>query len=418
MNITVVKTYVEFAVKEFRALLFGVNFTFLSCIGQTFFISLFVPNFIETFELSKSGFGTIYSTLTLTSAAVIPTIGGWIDSTSPKTYSLWVISGLIAGSIVIASAWHVIVLVVGLFLVRLTGQGLSTHTSKTTVARHYREERGKALGIVTLGLPLGEGVLPLGITALMSVISWQFTWITVGVTVLLIFLPLQYWLLSTSDIRDPSHATDKIPRDEGDPNDQSDDYGQLYVYRSVLKEWEFWILAPAVVLPGFWITGLFLYQTTIVERFQGWSMPVLATAFIGYAVARIGFSLGIGPAIDRWSARILFPLYLVPFAIGVLTAYFHPGRWSAFAYMALLGVTMGAGSGIKTALWAEIYGRNVIGRIRSLFSSLSVFSTSVSPVLMGWLIDVGVSLETILLWATMSAVVTAVGSIPALHSKS
>jgi MFS family permease len=123
---------------------------------------------------------------------------------------------------------------------------------------------------------------------------------------------------------------------------------------------------------------------------------LIATAFVAFAATRIASSLGVGPLIDRWSARTLFPYYLLPFGAGLVFAWFHPGSWSAFLYMGLVGVTLGVGSNIKSALWAELYGEEVIGTVRSLFSALMVFSTALSPFLIGWLLDRNIEMTTIL----------------------
>lgn len=401
------RKYLRFARREARPLGFGVNFTFLSSFGQTFLLSLFVPHFIEVFDLTKASFGTLYSALTLTSALVIPLLGGWIDRAPLRLYSFLVMAGIVAGALTTALSWHLVPLVVGLFLLRLAGQGLSTHTAKTSIGRFYREQRGKALSIINLGLPVGEGALPLIVTTLLASVSWRATLVAIALLVGVVFLPLQLFLLETSAMEDPA------PPDATNGDEGSDSYfslGQFDVYPTVLSGLRFWLITPAVILPAFWITGLFLYQTTLADQ-VGWSLGLLATAFVTYAITRVACALGIGPAIDRFSARALFPFYLVPFGIGLIFAYFHPGTWSAFAYMSMLGVTMGAGSSIKTALWAELYGESVLGRVRSLFSSLMVFSTSLSPMLMGWLLDAGVSFRTILLWAVATIAVATLGAI-------
>ncbi len=391
------RKYGSFARDEMIPLGYGANFTFLSSFGQTFLLSLFVPYFVENYDLTKASFGTIYSALTLISAALIPVLGGWIDRTPLQLYSLLVLGGLIAGTLLTGLAGNVAVLVVGLFFLRLCGQGLSNHTAHTSIGRFYDEERrGKALSVINLGLPVGEGILPLTVTGLLTWFSWRWSLVGISILITFIFLPIQYFLMKWSRITDPrfSELEDKSTVDP------TGFFGfrQFRVYVTILREPRFWLITPAVVLPAFWITGLFLYQTSLADR-VGWTVGLLATAFIAYAVCRIAFSLGIGPAVDRWNARILFPFYLAPFGLGLLFAYFHPGRWSAFAYMSLLGVTMGAGSSIKTALWAELYGRNILGRIRSLFSALMVFSTSLSPFLLGWLLDRGYSFKIIILWA-------------------
>lgn len=397
-----IQTYWLFFLRELAPVTFGGNLTFLSSFGQTFLISLFVPHFVQVFELTKASFGTIYSALTLTSAAVIPVLGGWIDRTPLKLYSVLVIGGLIVGSLMAGLATHVVLLVTGLFFLRLCGQGLSTHTAHTAIGRFYDEQRrGKALSLINLGLPIGEGILPLIVTTVLAWFSWRWTMTGIAGLVAFLFLPLQYLLLNASGLTE-------IELEHGDADGEDSSHGffgfrQFRVYRAILLEPRFWFISPAVILPAFWITGLFLYQTTLADR-VGWSVGLLATAFVAYATCRIAFSLGIGPAVDRWSARILFPFYLVPFGIGLIFAYYHPGQWSAFAYMSMLGVTMGAGSSIKTALWAELYGRSILGRIRSLFSALMVFSTSLSPFLMGWLLDRGVPFSTLILWALATIV--------------
>lgn len=400
------ETFWKFILRETRPLLYGLNFTFLSSFGQTFLLSLFVPYFIEYYDLTKASFGTIYSGITLTSAAVIPVLGGWIDHAPLKYYSLFVIGGLIAGAFTTAFSWHVMLLVVGLFLLRLSGQGLSLHTAKTAVGRFYATNRGRALSVINLGLPIGEGVLPLVVTGSLEAFSWRMTLVGLGALIGIVFLPLQFFLLETSGI---TKNPDQAPGENDGGISEYFNLERYQVYLTVLGELRFWFLVPAVVLPGFWITGLFLYQTILADQL-GWSMGLLATAFVGYAVARIGFSLGVGPLIDRWSARLLFPFYLVPFALALLFAYYHPGRWSAFGYMSFLGVTMGAGSSIKTALWAELYGRGVLGRVRSLFSSIVVFATSVCPILMGWLLEYGYAIETILAWALLTIVLSTLGA--------
>ena len=62
--------------------------------------------------------------------------------------------------------------------------------------------------------------------------------------------------------------------------------------------------------------------------------------------------------------------------------------------MALIGASAGGATVLFGALWAEMYGTDNLGSIRSLSVTLQVFSTAVAPALLGALIDVGISLET------------------------
>lgn len=351
-----------------------------------------MPYFLQDFNLTNAGFGSLYSVATLGSAAILPYLGRLIDHLPLKQYGMYVAIGLLIASVTLALSWHIALLFVALLLLRLSGQGLSSHTAQTAMARYFIQERGKALSISSLGYPMGEGVFPLIVAGMLSLLGWRMTWAAFALVIALFFIPFIQLVLKESH----TSRLDELKNSDTDSGDSRK------FYQRILSGAQFWLLVPAVLLPAFWATALFLYQISIAEQL-GWTSGLLATAFVAFAGTRIVSSLGVGPLIDRWSARALFPFYLLPFGAGLAIAWFHPGSWSAFLYMGLLGVTMGMGSNIKSALWAELYGEEVIGSVRSLFSALMVFSTALSPFMIGWLLDHDV---------TMTAILTgAIGSI-------
>ena len=61
--------------------------------------------------------------------------------------------------------------------------------------------------------------------------------------------------------------------------------------------------------------------------------------------------------------------------------------------MILIGASVGIATIVISALWVELYGIDYLGSIRSICFSLVVLSTSISPALMGLLIDIGITLE-------------------------
>jgi len=396
--------YLRFALKEKRILSFGLSFTFLSSFGQTFLISLFVPYFLDDFSLSNATFGSLYSVATLISAGSLPYLGKWIDHIPLRRYSLIVVSGLVLASLTVAVSWHIALLFVGLILLRLSGQGLSSHTAQTAMARYFELQRGKALSISSLGYPIGEGILPMIIAGLLGILSWRMTWGVIVLFIALLFIPMIRLILNKREY--------SLLEDEEDSNNAKE--SSWPIYKMLLKDLRFWLLTPSVLLPAFWATGLFLYQVSVAEQL-GWSATLIASAFVGFAASRVVSSLSIGPAIDHLSARTLFPFYLLPFGVGLVFAYYHPGSWSAFAYMLSIGITMGMGSNIKSALWAELYGTEIIGTIRSLFSSLAVLSTALSPFLMGWAIDQHVAMETILFVAIGTVVAATIMAFAAFQ---
>ncbi|MEX0663050.1 MAG: MFS transporter [Balneolaceae bacterium] len=384
-------TYLEFALKEKRLLSFAVSFTFFSSFGQTFLISLFVPFYLSAFELTNTSFGVLYSAATLGSAFVLPYLGQWIDRIPLRRYSMAVAIGLSFSSVLMAISWHVSMLFLSLFLLRLLGQGLSGHTAQTTMARFYDHQRGKALSISSMGFPLGEGILPIAIAGILTIFHWRITWGIIAGLIAFVLIPLLWKLVNKSHTVSEKEEDNRRKRSTWES------------YKIILSDKRLLFVIPATLLPPFWVTGLFLYQVSTAEQL-GWTAAIIASSFIAFAGARISFGLIAGPWVDRFSAQQVFPFYLIPMVIGLLIGSVYSQTWSAFIYMGLLGASMGMGGTIKSALWAEMFGTGMIGTVRSLFSSIMVLSTAISPFLIGWWLDIGMTMPAILQIALFSTI--------------
>jgi MFS family permease len=393
-------------------LLYGIGLAAVSSFGQTFFISLFVPSFLEAFPLTSASFGVLYAVATLTGALLLPVTGRWIDRIPLPGYTGAVLGTLALSALLVAGSRTVWMLGLGILGLRLAGQGLSSHAALTVMARYFSRERGRALSIATLGFPLGEAVLPLALAGLLAAAGWRTGWVVVAVVVLGVVFPLVLRLLRSAGVEmDPRRIEagggfhPDSGREEGKeerPREPPPTSGEWSTGR-VLRDPRFWLVVPAALLPPFWATGLILYQTTLASA-KGWSLPVLASAFVGFALARIIASLGIGGGIDRYSARRLFPAAVLPMGLGAILLAVADGPWVAFAYLALLGTTVGLSGTVKTALWAELYGIRHLGAIKSMEGTLMVVSTAAAPLVVGWALEDPERLLP-LLWACVASVI-------------
>lgn len=395
-------TYLAFVRKERRLLSFAVSLTFFSSFGQTFLLSLFVPYFLIAFDLSNASFGLLYSAATLTGAFLLPWLGQWIDRIPLRQYSMYIAMGLFVASVLMAISWHISIMFVSLMLLRLSGQGLSVHTAQATMARYFDKERGKALSISALGYPLGEALFPSAIAAGLLVFHWRTTWGIIAAVIAFFFIPVLWFLIR----KEKTIELDETSEKKGTPTAKEN-------YKAIFNDPRTLYFIPAILMPPFWVTGLFLYQVAAAESL-GWTAALIASTFIAFALFRILFGLISGPLIDRFSAQRLFPFFLVPMIFGLFIAYTFSENWAAFAYMAMLGVTMGLGSTLKSALWAEIYGTTMIGTVQSLFATIRVLSTALSPILVGWMLDSSMTIHMILMIAIVSSVIAGLLSIKIL----
>jgi MFS family permease len=142
---------------------------------------------------------------------------------------------------------------------------------------------------------------------------------------------------------------------------------------------------------------------------MGWPLSLLATAFLAYAGTQVGGGLLGGWVIDRWTARRTVRFVLLPMALGLAALATDDAPVVAFVYMALMGLSAGAGSTVAGALWVELYGRRHLGAIRAMQHALMVVSTAASPVLFGAAIDAGLEVPHLGLLLAGGAVVAMLG---------
>ena len=156
----------------------------------------------------------------------------------------------------------------------------------------------------------------------------------------------------------------------------------------------FWIIAANSFLIPFICTSIFLYQYLLGQQ-KGWESSCVAFSFAFYAVFNALSLLVSGNLVDRFSGTKLFPLYLLPALAALVLFMLADNKWVFPAFYALLGISSGLGSTIKTAVQVEVYGSGKLGKIRSYFSTLLVLSTALEPPVFGIFIDHGFSFNWI-----------------------
>ena len=356
----------------------GFLLTFFSSFGQTFFISLSAGNIREEYGLSHGGFGTLYMVATLGSALTLPYLGQIVDRYSVRKVAMLIVPMLALATVSMALSGHIVQLVVTIYLLRLFGQGMMTHTAFTAMGRWFSAQRGRAVSVVTLGHNAGEAVFPLIFVTLATWVGWRNSWLFAAALLLVAALPA---IVSLIAIERAPRATDPVPRVS---------HGRDWTRAEVVRDPVFYLLLLGVMAPGFIATTIFFHQVYLVDL-RDWSIEIFASSFTVMALMTIGFALVSGQLIDRFSGVALLPGFLLPLAAACFVLGSFEGQWSAFAFMALLGVSNGFSSTLFGSIWPEIYGIRHLGSIRALTVAIMVFATAMGPGLTGFLIDKGVS---------------------------
>lgn len=380
--------YREFVTKHRRFVSFGFIFAAASSFGQTYFIGVFGPSIQSEFGLSHTQWGTTYLIGTLASAMVLPWTGRYIDRMDLMRYSYLVLALMIAACLFAASTPGPVWLVLTIFFLRQSGQGLMSHVALTSMGRYFESHRGRAIAIASLGFAAAEAVLPFLAVIMIALIGWRLSYVCAALLLLILVVPVVSILLR-GQTSVQSRADTVVSAEQGDATSR-----RSWTLGEMMRDVRFLLMLPGLTAPSAIITALFFHHLNIAEN-KGWSAEWITGSYGIYALFITLTSLVAGPFIDRLGAVRLVPFMLVPLVLALLTLAFFQTHLSVWLYLMLIGIHTGISHTAVSAMWAELYGVVHLGAIKSFATAISVFASAVGPVTFGLLLDKEVTVELI-----------------------
>ena len=368
----------DFYIKNLRWLYIVFILTFCSAFGQTFFISLYSGEIRTAFELTHGEWGLIYSCATLSSAILILFVGGYADGSSAKSLSTLVILGLIVFIFLMAnntSTWGLVLIILGL---RFFGQGMLGHISMVFCGKWFFKNKGKAVAVANSGYTLAEAIMPTIFVALVGVLSWQTSW----------YVSILMSILILASVR----LLAETERNEGTkPQKENQQVGMLkksWKRSEMLKSWVFWAAVPGLMTSPMITTTLFFHQVHLVE-IKSWELSTYVLFIPAYSAATLLSLYLIGYFVDKFSTKIILPIFLFPLVSGLLLLSSATSYLELLFIFILFGISAGAYIVVYGTFFPEFFGSLYLGSVRTVGVTIMVFSSAIGPVLSGYFIDLG-----------------------------
>ena len=338
----------------------------------------------EALSITHGQFGSIYASATLLSSIVLVWIGKKIDDVNILKFASYVTIFLSISCFIFSKISSVIFLFIGIFLMRLAGQGLTTHTATTTISRFFEKNRGRALSIGWLGLSLAEFILPVLIVFLLTFIEWRNLWISISLIVIIVLPIVSYTLVR------------EVKLDTRENTNSAKDLKEIRQWKriEVLKDYRFYIICMTMLAMPWIATGSFVYQSFITTS-KGWGPYIIAQSFMAYSIFSVITLFVSGFLIDKFTSRKLLIYMNIPLFFATIVLFYFDSPISSFFFLGLVGISNGLANVLGSSTWAEIYGVKYIGSIKALTTAIMVFSTAFGTALFGILIDINFTIEQI-----------------------
>jgi len=271
----------------------------------------------------------------------------------------------------------------------------------STIAKWFVRRRGLMTGIAVSGMGVGTIVMPLVARWLISAYDWRFSYLTVGIVVLVVSVVAAQFLR-----RDPSQMG-QLPYGEGEVKQEGliVKHEGLF-FQEAIRTRQFW-LAFAIIF-AFGGIG----QATMVHIVpHATDLGISATIATGILAVIGGVSIvgriGMGGASDRIGEKkvllCVFVLYLMTFI------WIIPARelWALYLFAVLFGLAFGGGEVMISPMVAKLFGLKAHGALLGAIVLAAALGATVAPLMAGYIFDVTTSYQ-------LAFVVLAVLSVTAL----
>jgi MFS family permease len=156
----------------------------------------------------------------------------------------------------------------------------------------------------------------------------------------------------------------------------------------------FYLFTPGLLAQSLLFTGFMFHQIHLVEE-KGWPLVVWGSLYLLYALSTIVMNLIVGALVDRFGAVRLAPFVTIPMGIGLLILSSSNSLVVAVIFMLCMSISSASQGTIAAPFFAERYGSKNLGAIKSLGTFMMVMMSAISPAILGWCIDRGVSMDSL-----------------------
>jgi len=357
--------------------------------GQTMGVSVFTDDLLIATGLSRVQLANAYLAGTVASGLSLPFGGRLLDRFGARVTASCAAVGLgltllylsVVDRLAEPGLLAVLLLVLGFFALRFSGQGMLTMVSRTMLGRWFEARRGLSSGISSVFVGFGFGVAPLVLDAWIEGAGWRGAWRQMALVV-----GLGMGLIALVFYRDrPEDCGLEMDGEESSPERTKARENELAITRDeAIRTWRFWAVTFALSVQALVVTGITFHIVDLggrlgMERSEAVAI-FLPMSVVSTATALIGGWLG-----DRLRVKRLLVAMLLAQAAGV-AATVHLDTLYPVAALGL-GISGGLFGPLATIAFPRFFGRTHLGAIAGFEMMCVVLGSAAGPALLALGLD-------------------------------
>jgi MFS family permease len=307
-----------------------------------------------------------------------------------------------AGALLVVSAYFLLSNVNALwqfYVAYIIGRGFASAVLGGTVpmtlaANWFRRYRGRAMGLVSMALPLGGSVLTIVGQLIIESHGWRTAFTVFGVALLVL-----YFVPALLIIRRRPEDLGLLPDGAAAPNGGAEPAiiasgpEASWTLRQAVRTRALWLL-----IAGLWLgilgNGAISFHLVAYYSDQGISATVAATAISAY-----GFSGALanglwGFLVERFSERLLAVIAMSTSALLLLFLLTVSSPAQAFIFALAFGLAARGESSLIMMMVAQYYGRASYGTINGFITPFQMLGLGLGPLVASVFYDVTGSYES------------------------
>jgi OFA family oxalate/formate antiporter-like MFS transporter len=363
--------------------------------GQTMGFSVFTQILSEELGLTASVLSTCYLIGTVGSGLLLPRVGRLFDRIGARVmgvgvsilmglglfYLSQIDVGLAAFSKLLptvpSSTIAFVLITIGFFWLRFTGQGALTMASRSMLGKWFNRHRGMVMSLSGVAVSFSFSLAPWALNELNEAFTWKGTWFLLG-CIIMFGMGLVCWVFFRDNPEECGLVMDgSIIEDDSKPKNQD-----LVIYREftrseALKTTSFWIFNLALGMQSFLITGYTFHVVAIADG-MGIELQRLLSAFIPASITGIVLSL-IAGVVNPY-IRLKYILALMPLGGFIFaSSFFLEGTTAYLLLIVGLGFSGGTFGIVSGIVWPRFFGRKHLGSISGVNAATMVYASAIAP---------------------------------------